>query len=155
MTGRHIIAAALVLLVAALALAAHAEPPPAPQGKKDMVTQWTCTGSVDCDDVAPCDYKNKPASDPGGDIRRAVLRLIFACAEERKVEARTCRNRDVKCRPPTGGTQAAPQDEPTCEQRCNRDVATCYGHCPALDRVCEQACADVYYACKRDCVTAD
>jgi hypothetical protein len=71
-------------------------------GKKDMVTQWKCSGPVDCGaDVEPCVYKDEVVGDKGGDVRRAVLRLIFACAERRGVDQfgpSPCRNGGIKCR---------------------------------------------------------
>jgi hypothetical protein len=68
-------------------------------GKKDLVTQWKCSGPVDCGaDVEPCVYKDEICGDKGGDVRRAVLRLIWACAERRGVDFAECRNGGIKCR---------------------------------------------------------
>jgi hypothetical protein len=68
-------------------------------GKKDLVTQWKCSGPVDCGaDVEPCRYQDEVVGDKGGDVRRAVLRLIWACAERRGADPFTCRNGGIKCR---------------------------------------------------------
>jgi hypothetical protein len=68
-------------------------------GKKDLITQWKCSGPVDCGaDVEPCVYKDEICGDKGGDVRRAVLRLIWACAERRGVDFAECRNGGIKCR---------------------------------------------------------
>lgn len=59
-----------------------------PEGKKTMTTQWKCvSGGVDCGDAGYCDMTGEIVGDKGGDVRRAALRLIFACAQRRGIDA--------------------------------------------------------------------
>lgn len=84
--------AALAVLAVAVVLVV-----PARAGKKDLITQWKCSGFVDCEKAESCLYMGEIVGDKGGDVRRAVLRLIFACAERRGVEPDACRNAGIRC----------------------------------------------------------